>query len=276
METKSDQISTKNQEDTFSATSMASLYKKISKVMQDTEAVAQKTGKNNEQNYTYAQDEDIVKHMREAIAKAGLVVLPELEKMDVRDVETSRGVRKVTRIKVKFRLCDSDTGVYIDRSFIGEGYDALDKGVYKAYTGAKKYFLINTFLLASSDDPENDGGNTSTKYDRKKQTATSSARPSQSTTQQSKPAVGAGGMTESQQKMIFSLGVQKGYEAEELKEMVKGWYKLESFTQLNKANNGKKVASDIIERVMKMPSKPEPEVQAGNEDVSPDEIPENI
>jgi hypothetical protein len=275
MEIKSDQVSTKDTSDTFSAKDMASLYKKIAKVMQDTEAVAQKTGKNNEQNYTYAQDEDIVKHMRKAIADAGLVVLPQLEKMDVRDVETSRGVRKVTRIKVNFRLCDSDTGVYIERAFIGEGYDALDKGVYKAYTGAKKYFLINTFLLASSDDPENDGGS-STKYDNKKQTRPASARPSQSTTQQSKPAVGAGGMTESQQKMIFSLGVQKGYEAEEIKEIVKSWYKLESFTQLNKANNGKKVASAIIERVMKMDPKPEPEVKAGNEDVSPDEIPEDL
>ena len=36
----------------------------------------------------------------------------------------------------------------------GEGLDRGDKAGYKAYTGAVKYFLANTFLVPTGDDPE--------------------------------------------------------------------------------------------------------------------------
>ncbi len=41
-------------------------------------------------------------------------------------------------------------------SWVGQGLDNADKGYYKAYTGAVKYFLMKTFMISTGDDPELD------------------------------------------------------------------------------------------------------------------------
>ena len=56
--------------------------------------------------------------------------------------------------KLEFRLMDVDTGFYEATVITGEGIDKGDKAGYKAYTGAIKYYLANTFLVATGDDPE--------------------------------------------------------------------------------------------------------------------------
>lgn len=56
--------------------------------------------------------------------------------------------------KLEFKLTDVDTGFYESTVITGEGIDKGDKAGYKAYTGAIKYYLANTFLVATGDDPE--------------------------------------------------------------------------------------------------------------------------
>ena len=56
--------------------------------------------------------------------------------------------------KIQFTLTDIDTGFSEDSAITGEGMDKGDKAGYKAYTGALKYYLANTFLVATGDDPE--------------------------------------------------------------------------------------------------------------------------
>lgn len=56
--------------------------------------------------------------------------------------------------KLKFTLFDIDTGFSEDTVITGEGIDKGDKAGYKAYTGALKYYLANTFMVATGDDPE--------------------------------------------------------------------------------------------------------------------------
>lgn len=56
--------------------------------------------------------------------------------------------------KVEFSLIDIDTGFYETTAITGEGIDKGDKAGYKAYTGALKYFLADTFMVATGDDPE--------------------------------------------------------------------------------------------------------------------------
>lgn len=58
--------------------------------------------------------------------------------------------------KLQFTLMDIDTGYGEDSVITGEGMDKGDKAGYKAYTGALKYFLANTFMVATGDDPEKD------------------------------------------------------------------------------------------------------------------------
>lgn len=58
--------------------------------------------------------------------------------------------------KLEFKLTDVETGFYESTVITGEGIDKGDKAGYKAYTGAIKYYLANTFLVATGDDPENE------------------------------------------------------------------------------------------------------------------------
>ncbi len=56
--------------------------------------------------------------------------------------------------RLEFSLIDIETGFYETTVITGEGIDKGDKAGYKAYTGALKYFLANTFMVATGDDPE--------------------------------------------------------------------------------------------------------------------------
>ena len=58
--------------------------------------------------------------------------------------------------KLEFELMDIDTGFGETTIITGEGIDKGDKAGYKAYTGALKYFLANTFMVATGDDPESE------------------------------------------------------------------------------------------------------------------------
>lgn len=58
--------------------------------------------------------------------------------------------------KLEFCLMDIDTGFGEKTVITGEGIDKGDKAGYKAYTGALKYYLANTFMVATGDDPEKD------------------------------------------------------------------------------------------------------------------------
>jgi hypothetical protein len=57
-------------------------------------------------------------------------------------------------VDVQFILTDIETGCAEVSHMFGEGMDKGDKGGYKAYTGALKYYLASTFMVATGDDPE--------------------------------------------------------------------------------------------------------------------------
>lgn len=56
--------------------------------------------------------------------------------------------------RLEFQLIDIDTGFFESSTITGEGIDKGDKAGYKAYTGALKYYLADTFMVATGDDPE--------------------------------------------------------------------------------------------------------------------------
>lgn len=58
--------------------------------------------------------------------------------------------------KIEFTLFDTETGFYEKTTITGEAIDKGDKAGYKAYTGALKYYLADTFMVATGDDPETD------------------------------------------------------------------------------------------------------------------------
>ena len=56
--------------------------------------------------------------------------------------------------RIEFVLIDVETGFFETTIITGEGIDKGDKAGYKAYTGALKYYLADTFMVATGNDPE--------------------------------------------------------------------------------------------------------------------------
>jgi hypothetical protein len=125
------------------------IYQKVLNVMGDVSGVA-KNGHNDFQNYDYATEADILEAIRGSLISNQLVILPQV----VSSLTTDTGV---TTLHMEFDIIDAETGEKVTRSWDGTGHDKLDKGAYKAYTGAMKYFLMKTFLIPTNDDPEKTG-----------------------------------------------------------------------------------------------------------------------
>jgi hypothetical protein len=57
---------------------------------------------------------------------------------------------------MNYRFVDARSGEELTVRVAGEGADPGDKAPYKAMTGALKYALLQSFLLSTGDDPEDD------------------------------------------------------------------------------------------------------------------------
>ena len=57
---------------------------------------------------------------------------------------------------MNYRFVGAKSGEELTVRVAGEGADAGDKAPYKAMTGALKYALLQSFLLATGDDPEDE------------------------------------------------------------------------------------------------------------------------
>lgn len=132
------------------------LYGKIAAVAAAVSRIP-KNGRNNFHNYSYATESDITDGLRELLNANGLAFLPPSVISWERD-ETADNpkIGPRTRVQVQFALGCSDTGETYTTVLWGEANDNADKGFYKAYTGAVKYYLMKTFLIATGDDPEQD------------------------------------------------------------------------------------------------------------------------
>jgi hypothetical protein len=105
-------------------------------------------------NYKYATQKDLINAVREHFAQHGLAVT--MNVTDVEQVETRTekyGKQEVSadwRCMVEFTLRYQDQWIACSCPGFGQG----DKGLYAAITGASKYWLRTTFLIATGKDPE--------------------------------------------------------------------------------------------------------------------------
>lgn len=114
--------------------------------------VLKKGGTNTFDRYSYFSEAQYKQLFTELFSDAGL----ELSFNEV-EYNTFTGSEKQANgrmPKLMFILTDIDTGFYEETTITGEGIDKGDKAGYKAYTGALKYYLANTFMVATGDDPE--------------------------------------------------------------------------------------------------------------------------
>lgn len=116
--------------------------------------VQKKSGSNEYDHYTYFSEAQYKELFTELFSKHDLEL-----KFTELEYGTFEGQGKQSNgrmPKIEFRLFDCETGFYESTVITGEGMDKGDKAGYKAYTGALKYYLADTFMVATGDDPEKD------------------------------------------------------------------------------------------------------------------------
>lgn len=132
----------------------SSLQKKKNQLRQDLfeKGILKKEGENKYDNYAYFSEAQYKILFTELFSKNNLEL-----KFDEVAYETFEleGKQKNGRMpKIKFTLFDIETGFFETTEITSEGIDKGDKAGYKAYTGALKYYLANTFMVATGDDAE--------------------------------------------------------------------------------------------------------------------------
>lgn len=109
-------------------------------------------GSNTFDNYTYFSEAQYKKLFTEIFSEVGLeMTCDETSIVDIQGTDKQRFGRRVT---LKFTLSDIDTGYSEVSHSTGEGFDKGDKAIYKAKTGALKYWLADEWMVATGDDPE--------------------------------------------------------------------------------------------------------------------------
>lgn len=119
-----------------------------------------KEGVNDFHRYRYTTEADTVEAVRRLLVPARLAfTMRATETVQVRDRPTKSGTTQVTSVLVEFTLVNIDQPE--DRystTLWAEGEDPADKGFWKAYSGAVKYFWFKHLLIATGkDDPEATG-----------------------------------------------------------------------------------------------------------------------
>lgn len=117
--------------------------------------VLQRGGTNEYDKYKYFTEAQYKQLFTSLASEAGV----ELTATTV-NVEHFQGSEKMPygrRVTVDFVLKDTATDETETSRFVGEALDKGDKAIYKAYTGAFKYFLAVVFAVATGDDPETSG-----------------------------------------------------------------------------------------------------------------------
>lgn len=137
------------------------LARKLLDVMDEIEKL-KKDGHNAFHNYDYVSETAVVEAVRQLLVNHGVFAHPTLlwACQEQRTVKTKDGDKTNTHsfVTMKYTLINADDrDDFYESQWIGEGQDSGDKGYYKAYTGAQKYFIMKTFMIPTGDDSENDG-----------------------------------------------------------------------------------------------------------------------
>ncbi len=114
----------------------------------------QKRGKNELHDYSYAMAADIAGAIGDRLAALNVVLGRRNLSVKREKSQNGQGVETVVEVTLDYEFIDGDSDEILSVPSYGEGRDSGDKAPYKALTGALKYALIQTFLIATGDDPE--------------------------------------------------------------------------------------------------------------------------
>lgn len=172
---------------------LPSIHGALASVMEDVRAV-RKGDRNNAQNYAFRGIDAVMNAVGPVLRKHGVVVVPLLEDVTYRDVQTSTGKssRECT-VMVRYRFYGPG-GDYIDCIVPGESLDFGDKGAPKAMSVAYRIALLQALCLPTDDtDPDAESYERAAPARAPRQTRApqSAAKPAGSPEERARTAVGA-------------------------------------------------------------------------------------
>jgi hypothetical protein len=126
-------------------TQAVGLYGKLAEVVAEV-GVVPKSGHNDFHDYDYVLESDLLEAVRLKLSERGVLILPSVTKVEREST--------LTTVHVRFVIHDAESGERFEADWAGTGSDKGDKALYKAYTGALKYFLMKTLLIPTGSDPE--------------------------------------------------------------------------------------------------------------------------
>lgn len=136
-----------------------SLVRKLAEVMKEVDRIP-KNGHNSHFNYDFVRESDMVDAIRDKLAQRHVTITPSRRRIEVHELSKPNKSGEVVSMKVgvlhvTYTFRDGESGEAFDVESMGEIEQDGGKGIYKASTGAKKYMLLEAFLIATGDDPEN-------------------------------------------------------------------------------------------------------------------------
>ncbi len=128
----------------------ASLIDKLCQV-QDAVGLLPKDGWNDHHNYHYTTEGAVLDCVRHELASRNIWLQPQVDAWHLLDPV---GKMVPAIVEMTFTWRDGDSGEEWAVPWVGCGSDPTDKHIFKAQTGALKFFLLKTFLIPTGDDPE--------------------------------------------------------------------------------------------------------------------------
>lgn len=133
------------------------LRQKLATVRKDLEFIKAR-GRNDFHKYDYVKAADVQGIVGEKLAAVGVVIGMRNMVIARLEAETANSRKEnVIEFHCEYGYLDADSSEELWYPAIGEGRDSGDKAVYKARTGAFKYFLTQSLCLGLGDDPEETG-----------------------------------------------------------------------------------------------------------------------
>lgn len=112
-----------------------------------------KTGKNQQQNYSFRGIDQIYNALAPLLAQNRLCILPRvIERSIIERVTQKGGTLFYTVIKMEFDFVSAEDGSVHTVATIGEAMDSGDKSSNKAQSAAYKYAAMMTFCIPTEGD----------------------------------------------------------------------------------------------------------------------------
>lgn len=126
---------------------------KLRKLLKE-KGILVKGAHNDFDDYEYFSEAQYKELFTELLSECDLEL--DSTELEVRFIDGTEKQKYGALVTINFILTDIETGYSMEYIHSGIGFDKGDKALYKAKTGAIKYFFATSFLVATKDDPERD------------------------------------------------------------------------------------------------------------------------